>query len=213
MTNDDNHGATGATPHSRRALQLAGGVLALVIAGGTAYWANRPVSAHHAAPAGTSSNKAASQNGAPARSTSPSAPRTATTTAGGVTPPQSSSATTTAGPLPGAPPCDGAPGATSPQARPRSLVLGCADYNAAINNIAWTGWGTSAAFGVGTFVENQCVPNCAQGTFATYPNSRVELDDPSNTSGTPVFQHVTVTPSGNAPPYSNPSPGAWGWSH
>ncbi len=122
-------------------------------------------------------------------------------------------ATTTSGvTLPGAPPCSAVPAATSPKIRPNDLVLACADANAVITNITWSSWGSFDAFGTGTFRENQCVPDCAQGTFAVYPESHVELANPTSASGVPAFEEVVVTPSSDARVYTNDTPGAWGWT-
>ena len=144
------------------------------------------------------------------RPSSPTPTATSPTTTSSVTSP----ATTTAAPplsLPGAPPCSGEPNATTPKVRPTELFLACADGNAVVTQITWSSWGSLAAYGTGLFSENQCNPDCAQGTFVSYFNSAVELDDPSNASGTPVFQQVIVTPPGGVSGYTNSSPGAWGW--
>lgn len=147
-----------------------------------------------------------SRSSTPTTAVSPSTTGGTTSATGGTTSP---TAATEA--MPGAPKCGG-PTSAPTQIRPKILVLACADYNASMKDISWTSWGSVTAIGVGTFTENQCVPNCAQGTFASYPNSQVELEMPAAPGGTLIFEKVVVTPSGGAPTYTNPSPGAWGWS-
>jgi hypothetical protein len=55
------------------------------------------------------------------------------------------------------------------QVRPGTVVLACADYNSLIDKITWTSWTRELAAGTGTLVQNNCVPNCAEGHFYRYP--------------------------------------------
>jgi hypothetical protein len=56
-----------------------------------------------------------------------------------------------------------------PQVKPGTIVLACADYNSLVNKITWTAWTSDFASGSGTLVQNDCVPDCAQGHFHSYP--------------------------------------------
>jgi hypothetical protein len=49
------------------------------------------------------------------------------------------------------------------QTRPSQFVLACGDGNAGLTHLSWAAWGTSAAFGHGTYEFNDCVPYCAAG--------------------------------------------------
>lgn len=64
---------------------------------------------------------------------------------------------------------------------PKSLPITCADGNTFISDITWTSWTTTRAQGYGTLHVNNCVPDCAGGTFHTYPTP-VTLTTPVNTS-------------------------------
>lgn len=53
--------------------------------------------------------------------------------------------------------------------RPGTLTLACADGNDALVHMAWTSWAPRLASGYGTETLNDCVPNCAEGKFRSYP--------------------------------------------
>src|SRR3569833_453074 len=57
----------------------------------------------------------------------------------------------------------------TPRARPKSLVVACADANFSIDHIRWSGWTRTRAVGTGTAHENDCKPNCAAGHFHAFP--------------------------------------------
>ncbi len=114
----------------------------------------------------------------------------------------------TAASLPGIPPC--ASGTTSPVIRPTTLYLSCGDGGLSVTDITWSSWGSASAYGNGTLHVNNCVPDCADGTYSNYP-SGIEVSNPNDSSGVAVFQDVSVIPSGGAgQAQSNDSPGAWG---
>ena len=214
----DGHDQPGSvTLHvSRRAIRLAVVVAAAVAVAGAAFAVGRLTSADSRTTVSTTSSHHRISSPAKAlrgpRRAPPAPSSTALPSATSTTRPAPVAVATTQAPtLPGAPPCDGYVNASSPKVRPASLVLACGDGNASISNITWTSWGESQAQGVGTFMENQCVPDCAQGSFVSFPNSSVELHDPLDASSVPVFQLVVVVPSGNVPGFTNSSPGAWGW--
>jgi hypothetical protein len=57
------------------------------------------------------------------------------------------------------------------QVRPTSIVFACADGAYQLTDISWTQWTDQQAVGTATEAANDCVPNCAQGTFHHRPVS------------------------------------------
>ena len=47
--------------------------------------------------------------------------------------------------------------------RPEQLTKYCADAGVLIYDIEWKSWGYDGAEGTGTYSENLCEPNCAEG--------------------------------------------------
>lgn len=47
--------------------------------------------------------------------------------------------------------------------RPEQLTKYCADGGVIIYDIVWKSWGYNGAEGTGTYSENLCEPNCAEG--------------------------------------------------
>ncbi len=80
--------------------------------------------------------------------------------------------------------------------KPASYVLTCADANSYFVGIHWTSWGTASAAAAGTYVENLCVPNCADGRFVRYPGS-LTLSKPEQTKYGNLFSviHYSYTVS------------------
>ena len=52
---------------------------------------------------------------------------------------------------------------------PHSIVLTCADANYSLVDLDWKSWGGPVSAAVGKVSANTCTPNCAAGTFHTYP--------------------------------------------
>ncbi len=57
----------------------------------------------------------------------------------------------------------------TPQVRPGSFTLACADANDGLTGLSWTSWTSHLASGYGTEKVNDCNPNCAEGHFHSYP--------------------------------------------
>ena len=94
--------------------------------------------------------------------------------------------------------------ANKPQVRPSSFVLTCADANDVLTGMQWVNW-ASEAFATGTEKINNCTPNCAQGTFISYP-VLVTLWRPEplpNHPGMLYFSRVTRIYTGKRPPLYN----------
>ena len=56
-----------------------------------------------------------------------------------------------------------------PQVKPTEIVLACADGNASVDGIRWTGWGSSFTAGRGTAGINDCSPSCVAGHVHYFP--------------------------------------------
>ena len=65
-----------------------------------------------------------------------------------------------------------------PTLEPTEIVLTCADYGWRLEGIHWTNWTARRALGVGTFVYNDCTPDCAQGHFHQVAGTQITLTLP-----------------------------------
>ena len=52
--------------------------------------------------------------------------------------------------------------------KPDKVIVACGDGNFVVVNLEWSKWTGKAAGGQGTGKVNDCMPNCAQGTFRSY---------------------------------------------
>jgi hypothetical protein len=76
---------------------------------------------------------------------------------------------------------------------PSSIMFACGDGNSYVDHLTWTRWHRWEASGFGLFHQNDCRPNCAEGTFHTvwgriWLRSRVRCDRPDAY----VFEHARV---------------------
>jgi hypothetical protein len=112
-------------------------------------------------------------------------------------------------PLPEVESCVNTPGAV--KLRPTLIGFGCAGLNTTVTALSWSSWTSAIAIGTGTFNQDTCTPDCADGSYNTHPVN-VLLTDPGDYLGHLVFQDVTVTPtSGGSPVESDDGPGnGWG---
>jgi hypothetical protein len=60
---------------------------------------------------------------------------------------------------------------SQPVVEPASFVLACADANTTVEHLQWSGWGQATAHASGDMRENNCTPDCADGTDVQYPAS------------------------------------------
>jgi hypothetical protein len=88
--------------------------------------------------------------------------------------------------------------------KPPSIVLACADDGVRVEDLTWADWTATAARGHGTLLENQCVPDCAEGKFAKYPVT-VALFAVQPSSKGPWFSRLTLTWGRDRPPNQTPS--------
>lgn len=89
--------------------------------------------------------------------------------------------------LPGVIECVG-----SPEMRPPSLALACADANDLLTNITWDEWTTTSASGTAVRETNNCEPNCARGRFEKTRGVEVELSEPVRSPQGLVFTKLVV---------------------
>ena len=66
----------------------------------------------------------------------------------------------------------------APSLEPSEIVLTCADYGWILEDLHWSSWTPTQATAVGTFIYNDCNPNCAAGHFHSVPGTRVTLTAP-----------------------------------
>ena len=93
--------------------------------------------------------------------------------------------------------CDMA--ALQPSFEPSGIILACGDANARLIGLTWSSWTSNTAAGAGSYTQNNCRPDCAGGTFITYPGASVVLSSPVKTFAGYEFSSVTISypdPSG-----------------
>lgn len=83
--------------------------------------------------------------------------------------------------------------------RPKQLTLACGDGNTALKGMRWSGFGSAAAQGKGTFVTNTCEPNCAAGKDVSYPVKVKATGALSCKGGLRVYGKLTLQFTGRAP--------------
>jgi len=60
-----------------------------------------------------------------------------------------------------------------PVVAPSTFIITCADAGIGVQHLHWTSWTPKLASGYGTFWENDCTPNRAEGHFHSYPSLEV----------------------------------------
>jgi hypothetical protein len=115
-------------------------------------------------------------------------------------------------PLPAVQSCGDGPADIGAQVRPASIFLGCATSAAVLTPISWNVWTEAGATGTATLHWNDCQPNCADGTYSTYPVT-VQLSAPGFLDGAFAFMTITTGPTGIGGPGPMELSGlAWGWA-
>ncbi len=74
-----------------------------------------------------------------------------------------------------------------PQVKPEHIILTCADATLAVDKIVWNSWTVDDATGHGVEFQDNCVPNCAQGS-ATYSPVTITL----NGATPPDFRYTSA---------------------
>ena len=57
----------------------------------------------------------------------------------------------------------------TPEYKPESITIPCADGGIFVEKIQWSTWSKEGATGMGIYSENLCEPNCAEGERVTAP--------------------------------------------
>jgi hypothetical protein len=91
-----------------------------------------------------------------------------------------------------------------------TVMIHCGDGAISVTGITWSKWWAYGAEGDGTVKVNDCQPTCAAGSIQQYPGS-IYVFGPLMANGGPIFQNVTVTPTGSqGKVQSSYTAGAWG---
>lgn len=81
---------------------------------------------------------------------------------------------------------------------PARIVLACADANAGLSGLRWTGWGGRRAHATGAGYRNDCTPTCVAGTMRTY-RVRVTAGRREARTGSAVYRLLVVRAEGTPP--------------
>jgi hypothetical protein len=68
--------------------------------------------------------------------------------------------------------------------------------------LSWTSWTATSGKGSGWDWLDNCKPNCAAGTFHSYPVN-LKVWNPQTVNGHLIFTRMTVTFTGNRPPHQS----------
>jgi hypothetical protein len=78
-----------------------------------------------------------------------------------------------------------------PEQKPKTILLTCADGGIRIEQLTWTTWSSTNASGYGTYLENNCVPDCSEGEYkATKVN--LMLDNLTQHKGKHFFKNLNI---------------------
>ncbi len=97
--------------------------------------------------------------------------------------------------LPTAPNCDLQLGGSGFE--PTDIFIGCATSADNLGSIHWSSWTPTNATGTAMHNINNCQPDCAGGTFASFP-VEVTLSDPTILNGVSSFATIVMTPTTSA---------------
>jgi hypothetical protein len=78
-----------------------------------------------------------------------------------------------------------------PVQQPEEIMLTCADGGMIITDIRWQTWNTVEAIGIGTYSQNMCEPNCADGKRAEVP-VKLRLSELFEYKGRKVLQNLDI---------------------
>ena len=76
--------------------------------------------------------------------------------------------------------------------KPESITLTCADGGWSIQAITWSTWTEKGADGTGTWKENLCKPNCAEGKIAE-AKVNIKLSDLTSNKGKFYLRTVDIS--------------------
>jgi hypothetical protein len=78
-----------------------------------------------------------------------------------------------------------------PVQRPEQIMLTCADGGMILTDIKWQSWNTMEAIGTGTYSQNMCEPNCAEGKRVEVP-VRLRLSELFEYKGRNVLKSLDI---------------------
>jgi len=78
-----------------------------------------------------------------------------------------------------------------PVQRPEQIMLSCADGGMIVTDIKWQTWNTKEAIGTGTYSQNMCEPNCAEGKRLEVP-MRLRLSELFEYKGRNVLRTLDI---------------------
>ncbi len=88
----------------------------------------------------------------------------------------------------------------NPRYWPTTIIVACADAGAMVRGVTWSEWTNRLANGSGYARINDCVPNCAVGTFHSYPVLvTLSAPRPCPNTGRTQFTRVTLFFSAQRP--------------
>jgi hypothetical protein len=89
------------------------------------------------------------------------------------------------------------------QYKPRKVVLACADAGIWLSHLRWSSWNRARARASGTYNENLCQPDCADGRVVAAP-VKVTLSRPRSCPGRAhrAFGLATFTYPDKPPPHA-----------
>ena len=91
----------------------------------------------------------------------------------------------------------------TPTVEPKEIILACADVGALFEGLSWTSWTAKSATATGSFVYNDCTPDCARGHRHSLP-TKITLSAPvCDPNGQLVWSLVQ---SSAKPPGYDPGP-------
>jgi hypothetical protein len=78
-----------------------------------------------------------------------------------------------------------------PVQRPEQIMLTCADGGMIVTDIKWQTWNSKGATGTGTYSQNMCEPNCAEGKRVEVP-VRLRLSELFEYKGRKVLKTLDI---------------------
>ena len=78
-------------------------------------------------------------------------------------------------------------------AKPKQIVLACADAGVAVTGIRWTRWTMNSATGVGTLTWNTCLPQTCSDGIVQEDTVDIRLGRVASGPGVDAFSRMTLT--------------------
>jgi serine/threonine protein kinase len=91
---------------------------------------------------------------------------------------------------------------TAMKTEPAQIVT-TGDGSGFVKGLTWSGWGTAVALGSGLLEIDNCIPNCAQGTFTGYQATVTLSGRTPYGSGAEAYANMTITAPGSPVPHES----------